>query len=97
MSSQSKETLLQVSLTEDGEVEVFCPDRDRFVMAMTNKIVRDASLQDQSSLDVFFAINVHMLAMDSSGQFAKDYIRNLETTVDEYRRGIYESNMSEIN
>lgn len=27
MSNQSKETLLQVSLTEEGEVEVFCPDR----------------------------------------------------------------------
>ena len=79
--------LLKVSYDKDGNTVIEMPDSDEAVIAITNYIHDNIVKRESGPLDVLFSIVVHFLAMDLSGSFEKQFIKNIKETTPQYREG----------
>lgn len=80
-------TLLKVAYDEGGNVVVTIPDGDEAVIAVANYIYDNIRKKDRAPLDVLFSVVVHFLAMDLSGNFEKQFVKNIKETTPQYREG----------
>ncbi|MBQ3813648.1 MAG: hypothetical protein II841_08790 [Bacteroidales bacterium] len=87
MEESQEKVLLKVSYDKDGKTVVEIPNSDDAVIAITNHIHDNIVKRNTGPLDVMFSIVVHFLAMDLSGSFEKQFIRNIKATTPKYREG----------
>ena len=85
--TMEEKTLLKVSYDEKGDTVVDIPDSENAVMALTNYIGANLRKQNQQPLDVLFSVVLHLCAQDLSGEFEKQFIKNLKATTPQYRDG----------
>ena len=79
--------LIKVAYDENGNTVVTIPDYDEAVIAVCNYVHDNLRQKNREPLDVLFAIVVHFLAMELSGNFEKQFIKNLKETTPTYREG----------
>ena len=83
-----KKVLLSIGYDNKGDIEAVCPNTDELIIAVTNEMKVQLAHRKQEWLDVVFAICVHLLASDTSGEFERQFIKNLKAATPQYR-GIY--------
>ena len=79
--------IITVAYDENGDTVVNIPDHEQAVLAVSDYIHKKLLEKDQEPLDVLFSIVVHFLAMDLSGNFEKQFIKNIKETTPTYREG----------
>lgn len=79
--------IIKVAYDEEGNTVVELPNNDEAVIAISNYIHSRLQAKDIAPLEVVFSIVVHFLAMDLSGNFEKQFIKNLKETTPQYRDG----------
>ena len=79
--------LITVSYDENGNTVVSIPDSEEAIIAVSNYIHDNIRKKDTAPLDVLFSVVVHFLAMDLSGNFEKQFIKNIKDTTPQYREG----------
>lgn len=80
-----KEVLLSIGYDDKGDIEAVCPNIDELIIAVTNEMKVQLAHRKQDWLDVVFAICVHLLASDTSGEFERQFIKNLKAATPQYR------------
>lgn len=82
------EDILKINTTDDGRIEFTCNDKEKAIITITNALVeRLMTHNDQSVLDMIFAVNVHSCVMLGE-KFTEDYVKNLRNTVKQYRGAV---------
>lgn len=90
----SKFEFLKVFTLDGKNLKVFCPDKDRAVMAVAGHIAQELfSKNNQEPLDVLLGVIVHVLSMDTSGNLEKELLDNIKEHTPKYRE--YYKNLAE--
>ena len=91
---RSKCEFLKVFTLDGKNLKVFCPDKDRAVMAIAGYIGQELfSKNNQGSLDVLLGVIVHVLSMDTSGNLEQEFLENIKEHTPKYRE--YYKNLAE--
>ena len=77
--------ILRIYYNKDGNIQVDCPNMDDAVIAISNHIAVSINRKDLKGLNVLFAIVLHLLAMDTSGNMEKMFLQNLKEKLPAYR------------
>jgi len=84
------EEIIKLLADQSGNTEVVCADKEKAVKNLANHIVKDLTQGKHDALDLLFSVTVHVLAMEPTGNFAKEYTQNLIASADKYRKGYKE-------
>jgi len=79
--------IIKVAYDEAGSTIVEVPNGDEAVIAISNYIHANLLEKEIGPLEFIFSVVVHFLAMDISGNFEKQFIRNIKETTPQYREG----------
>lgn len=82
-----EKVLLKVAYDENGQTVVNIPDSGEAIFAVCNYVLGNLVQKKREPLDVLFSVVVHFLAMDISGNFEKQFIKNIRETTPTYREG----------
>lgn len=70
---------LKVFTLDGKELKVFCPDKDRAVLALAGHIAHELMANDnQEPLDVLLGVIVHVLSVDTTGNLEKEFLDNIK-------------------
>ena len=83
-----KKTILSISIDENDEFAVKCPNSPAAIMAVSELIMSRFMDGDTSPLDFLFGIVVDFLAMEKSGKLEKDFLDSIKAAMPEYRKSI---------
>ena len=85
-----EQEILRIYYDKDGNMQVDCPNMDDAVIAISNHIAVSINRKDLKGLNVLFAIVLHLLAMDTSGNMEKMFLQNLKEKLPKYRANYIE-------
>ena len=79
--------IIKVAYDEKGGIVVEVPNSDEAVIALSNHIHANLQKKEIAPLEFIFSVVVHFLAMDLTGNFEKQFIKNIKETTPQYRDG----------
>jgi len=80
-----EKTILNITLDENDMITVNIPKQDLAIMAITDVLWDKLTNGQEDALTTLFAITVHLLSRDTTGNLQKQYIKNLESVIPQYR------------
>ena len=79
--------IIKVAYDKDGNTVVEVPNSEEAVIAVANHIQSNLQKKEIGPLEFIFSVVVHFLAMDLTGNFEKQFIKNIKETTPQYRDG----------